>query len=106
MTTDERRRFLALVAVNPLPDACWLWLGSTDKDGYGLFELGGKTQRAHKVAWEDRNGPLPEGKVLLHSCDVRNCVRAKHLTADTQQANVADAIKKGRQRQSMQRSKV
>ena len=92
LTHAERKRFWRKVLVLPGPDSCWLWQGSKDKDGYGLFGRHGKTERAHRVAWEDLFEPLPDDVVLMHSCDTPPCVRPSHLTAATQAANIADAI--------------
>ncbi|MET9222218.1 hypothetical protein ABZX65_26105 [Streptomyces sp. NPDC003300] len=30
---------------------CWTWSASTATDGYGTFSIGGRTVRAHHVAW-------------------------------------------------------
>lgn len=76
------------------PDGCWLWQGST-LDGYGSIWLGGgKTGLVHRLVWEEGHGPIPEGMMVLHSCDVRNCVR--HLFLGTAKTNSEDMVKKGR----------
>lgn len=54
---------------------CELVAGRLDKDGYGFH---GKS-RAHIVAWERANGPVPEGKELDHLCRRRNCTAVHHL---------------------------
>ncbi len=42
------------------------------------------------------HGNIPNGLVVCHTCDVRNCVRPDHLWLGTQMENVQDSIKKGR----------
>ena len=36
-------------------------------------------QLAHRVAWEDARGPIPDGLTIDHLCRVRNCVNVEHL---------------------------
>jgi hypothetical protein len=78
------------------PDACFEWELARDKDGYGVVRRGGRTRRAHREMWEQVNGPIPDGMVLLHSCDNPPCIRLSHLSLGTQAENVADMIAKGR----------
>jgi hypothetical protein len=58
--------------------ACWLWLGSTCH-GYGQVHLAGRSQRAHRVAWELLRGSIPTGLVLDHLCETKRCVNPLHL---------------------------
>lgn len=62
---------------------CELWLGTRDKDGYGVNENRG----AHIVAWERANGRVAEGLDLDHLCRRRNCVALAHLEPVTRQQN-------------------
>jgi HNH endonuclease len=68
---------------------CHLWQGNL-KDGYGCLRLGGKLHFAHRLAWEARHGPIPEGLVLRHRCNVRRCCNADHLVPGTRAENNAD----------------
>jgi hypothetical protein len=59
------------------PDACWHWQGWVGSDGYGHFRLDGRDIVAHRFAYTDRVGPIPEGLMLDHVChssDVRACI--------------------------------
>jgi hypothetical protein len=76
--------------------ACLLWIGQKDKKGYGRISVGGKVRRAHIVHFELHNGPVPEGKILMHSCDTLACIHLGHLTPGTQLENVHDMLAKGR----------
>ena len=40
----------------------------TNKHGYGAMYYKGKQRKAHRVAWEKVNGPIPEGMYLDHIC--------------------------------------
>ena len=86
-------RFWQKVNVTP---TCWLWTASQNSDGYGVFSLDARTLRAHRVSWTLHAGKIPEGLCVLHSCDVRNCVRPAHLFLGTQRDNMVDASQKGR----------
>jgi hypothetical protein len=53
------------------PNECWIWLGAPDVYGYGRISVGGKggkTLKAHRVAYELLVGPIPEGLVPGHTC--------------------------------------
>jgi HNH endonuclease len=73
---------------------CWYWRGCTDGLGYGHMTALGEV-RAHRVAWRLFNGD-PRDKMVLHKCDVRNCVNPGHLFLGTQTDNMRDCAAKGR----------
>lgn len=76
---------------------CWNWTGSTFENGYGVFTLRRKAVRAHRFAWHVANGrPIPDGLVIMHSCDNRICVNPNHLSLGTPLENVQDRNAKGR----------
>lgn len=78
---------------------CILWTGSKTKDGYGVLGIGrNNQQRAHRVAWEVKHGPIPEGLQVCHKCDVPLCINIAHLFLGTAKENRADMIRKGRTR--------
>lgn len=54
---------------------CELVTSRLDSDGYAYQ---GRS-RAHIVAWERANGPVPPGKELDHLCRRRNCRALHHL---------------------------
>lgn len=96
-------RFWATLDRSGGPEACWPWTGHIDKDGYGIFYYrdGGRRyrRRAHRIAWPLRNGPVPDGKRILHSCpdgDRRECGNPSHLRPGTDLDNAQDAKQRGR----------
>lgn len=72
-------------------DGCWIWEGA--KFGayrYGAIKVHGKNYRAHRYSYELFNGPIPDGKQVLHQCDVRECVNPTHLTLGTHKDNMRE----------------
>lgn len=92
MSETVNRRFWS--KVRRVSGGCWLWTGARNR--YGLFRLNGKVRKAHRVAWELTNGPIPDGLNVLHTCDNPPCVRPSHLFLGTQAENVRDMWAKGR----------
>jgi hypothetical protein len=81
------------------PDACWLWTGGRDKDGYGRFPVShDREMRAHRFAWESINGPMPAGLDGCHACDNPPCCNPAHVFPGTSADNQADMTAKGRGR--------
>lgn len=71
---------------------CWLWLGWVDKDGYGTI----RGRPAHRKSYEAHKGAIPEGKIVLHSCDQPGCVNPDHLRCGSHQENSDDRVMRGR----------
>ena len=62
------------------PDACWLWTGPVNHDGYARVWQDGRAMRAHVVAWMDRTGrKVWKNHELDHKCEVRRCVNPAHM---------------------------
>lgn len=73
--------------------SCWLFSGNIDSDGYGRL---GRQGKVHRVVYLACVGPIPEGHVIRHKCDVRNCVNPEHLETGTTQDNTNDRHMRGR----------
>lgn len=71
-------------------DGCWLWTASLNHYGYGQFRDGSTVSRAHRLAYVEANGSIPDGlqlDQLDHLCRNRACVNPDHLEPVTQRTN-------------------
>jgi hypothetical protein len=76
------------VAPEPVPaGACIEWQNCIDPDGYGRKRVGAKMERAHRIAWQEKHGPIPAGMVTDHLCRNRRCVNVAHLELVTHREN-------------------
>lgn len=64
--------------VSPATD-CLVWRGAQNSKGYGCFGVNAVSRLAHRVAWEDAHGPIPDGMTLDHLCRVHACVNVAHM---------------------------
>lgn len=91
------------------PDECWEWqavlrhhrrplpAGSVVKGQYGQFRVTSQySTAAHRMAWQLANGPIPDGKLVCHTCDNRKCCNPAHLFLGTLSDNMRDCSAKGR----------
>lgn len=92
------QRFWAKTKRDP-ETGCRIWQAGFFTDGYGAFQMGGKVRRAHTVAWELTNGPVPKGMKVCHYCpggDNPACSEPSHLWLGTSGDNMKDMVAKGR----------
>lgn len=91
-------RFSRYVEPEPM-SGCWIWVGWTDRKGYGVLGLGRRgagRMLAHRFSYRLRHGAIPEGMQVLHHCDLPACVNPDHLFLGTHQDNMADMWAKKR----------
>lgn len=69
---------------------CWEWSRSRTPQGYGQLVFRRLLTGAHRVAYTIAKGEIPEGMLILHSCDNPPCCNPDHLRAGTQKENGKD----------------
>lgn len=78
---------------------CLLYVkGTITRSGYGRLSYKGVYTLAHRLAWMLANGPIPDGLMVCHRCDVPNCINVEHLFLGTAADNNHDRDRKGRHR--------
>lgn len=76
-------------------NGCWEWTGNIGHYGYGIFCAQSTTWRASRASFFFCFCD-PGDLHVLHKCDNRKCVSPHHLFLGTNEANVADRVKKNR----------
>lgn len=80
-------------------DDCWLWKAAVNGTGRGQFRMDrghSSTTTAPRAAYTLFVGEIPEGMVVMHSCDEPMCVNPRHLSLGSLSDNTQDMIRKGR----------
>lgn len=96
--TDSDRSRLNKQMGSGEEDSCWEWKGTKDKHGYGIFTVGRKLYKAHRVAYFMHHKYIDPELMCCHSCDNPGCVNPDHLWLGTQVENMLDRDTKGRTR--------
>lgn len=82
------------------PAECWPWMAARTRNEWGLcygsMRVAGRTWRAHRLAFELGNGPIPDGLVVRHLCHNTLCCNPGHLATGTHKDNSRDMVDAGR----------
>jgi hypothetical protein len=100
LSKAEMDRFESFVLPEPT-SGCWLWTGGATPSGHGHFWLRGKTKKAHRISYELKCGPVEDGKIICHKCDVPSCVNPDHLFVGSPADNSRDMVAKARQKKGV-----
>lgn len=85
MDIRTKQRFWSKVALRQF--GCWDWQACT-RGGYGRFSLHGANTLAHRFAYQEVHGTIPEGQELDHLCQNKACVNPVHLQAVPHRVNI------------------
>jgi hypothetical protein len=93
----DEERFWANVYPEP-NSGCFIWGGSATDAGYGRLRLRSTGDRMSVTHFSLGlcGISVPDGKVVMHTCDFPVCVNPDHLIIGTQKENIEDCRKKGR----------
>lgn len=92
---DWPTRFITKIDIRGR-DECWPWMAVKLPNGYGQFWFNGRMHNSHRMALVFSGIIIPNGFVVMHSCDNRICCNPNHLSPCRQIDNLADMKKKGR----------
>ena len=95
LTESEASRFWSKVDADG-DSECWRWKAGKNGHGYGVFKIRGRHLGAHRIAYQERRGEIPEGMLICHHCDNRSCCNPAHLFVGTPDDNAKDRDSKGR----------
>jgi hypothetical protein len=84
LPVDVEDRFWSKVV---MVENCWEWLGNYYPNGYGQISIGKRKMMAHRMAYQLRVGPIPDGLTLDHLCRNPKCVNPSHLEPVTMREN-------------------
>ena len=90
-----RESFLAKIAkIRRSRQECWMW---SQRPCYGRVQWRSHGDAAHRYSWKHFNKlDIPEGMVVMHTCDNPPCVNPWHLKLGTHSDNLNDCRRKRR----------
>ncbi len=87
-----RTRLNRKTKIDPLT-RCWVWQGGLAAAGYGMLTVDSKRCYVHRLSYELRVGPIPEGAEIDHLCRNRACLNPHHLEPVSHRENLRRGIK-------------
>ena len=109
MSPNDKERFWSKVDIKS-EEECWPWKDSLHRNSYGYLSVGGRTGKdlpAHRIAKTLSMGEeIPDGLLVMHTCDNPPCCNPSHLDLGTNEDNLADMTNKGRAATSFGNAKI
>jgi hypothetical protein len=66
------------------------------KNGYIEINVRGKRTYIHRYVFEECFGFIPDGMMVRHKCDNRQCINPEHMELGTHEDNMRDMVERGR----------
>lgn len=79
-----------------MPNGCVVWMAGRNAQGYGQCYHNGHARAAHRLMYVAINGAIPDGLMVLHSCDNPPCLNPSHLSLGTTTDNIRECRDRGR----------
>lgn len=95
---QKAKNKLATMSTPEPNTGCLLWLGLTNKNGYGKIGFNYKSWTTHRLAFHLFKQSLSHGDLVCHKCDTPACINPEHLFLGTPLLNMQDKVNKGRHR--------
>jgi len=93
---SQYEKFMGKLKINVETD-CWDWQGCCMKlNSYGVINENKTQHLTHRYSYLKHAGQIPDGRVVMHTCDRPICCNPAHLKLGTQKENLSDMYKKGR----------
>lgn len=100
---DEHLMDLFLSGIHKLENGCWVCdTAFPMNQGYTEVKIGRGSkggvfrQTTHVLSYQHFHGPIPDGKLVCHTCDFRPCCNPEHLFPGTYLDNQGDMAAKDR----------
>ena len=72
-------------------DGCWeVTSHKARRSGYPILRVEKKLWTAHRWVYTKINGDIPQGLIIRHTCDNKECVNPDHLIKGTHKDNFED----------------
>ncbi len=85
--------------IETIPDGdCSIVISHAPCRGYPRIRRDNVTYKIHRYVWIQKNGDIPDGMVVRHTCDNPKCVNLDHLLLGTPRDNINDMLERNRQR--------
>ena len=81
---------------------CLEWTAYKNPAGYGQIRVDWKGWLVHRFVYTRLFGEIPDGLIIMHTCDNPACINPAHLELGTHMHNVRDKEAKGRGNQGPQ----
>lgn len=78
-------------------NGCWICTSHTPNGkGYIYLMIDKIRISAHRHSYIKHKGAIPDGLLVRHTCDVRNCINPDHLVLGTVKDNSRDMVERKR----------